>query len=174
MLSDHGFTGIVQEVYLNAWLEAHGFLAFAAAQPSGLDDIAPGTKAFALDPNRIYLNLKSRFPRGEVEAADRKALLADIAAGLEGLEHEGKRVVRKVFRAEEIYAGPRTPLGPDLVVLGEPGFDIKGSVKKKAIFGRTDLEGMHTWDDAFFWTAGGAGRDLHIEDLAEIILRNFS
>ncbi len=174
MLSDHGFTGIVQEVYLNAWLERNGYLKYATPEPGGLDDIASGTRAFALDPNRIYLNLKPRFPRGEVEPVDKKGLLAEIAAGLDGLEYEGRKVVRRVFRAEEVYSGPRTLMGPDLLVLGEPGFDMKGSVKKKTVFGRTDLEGMHTWDDAFFWAARDAGKDLHIEHLARIILKNFS
>ena len=31
----------------------------------------------------------------------------------------------------------------------QPGFDLKGSVKQREIFGRTPgLQGMHTWDDA--------------------------
>ena len=64
LMSDHGFTGIVQEVYLNAWLEREGYLSFANPSPKGLEDIAPGTTAFALDPNRIYLNLKGKFPAG--------------------------------------------------------------------------------------------------------------
>ena len=50
---------------------------------------------------------------------------------------------------------------------------MKGSVKKKEIFGRSDLQGMHTWDDAFFWAAEDHGDDLAIADLAPIILKNF-
>jgi predicted AlkP superfamily phosphohydrolase/phosphomutase len=174
ILSDHGFTGIVQEVSLNAWLESNGYLGFDHPQPEGLDAISEGTKAFALDPNRIYLNLEGRFPRGTVAQADRGALRKEIADKLGALEHEGQKVVRKVFIADEIYSGPETCLGPDLLVLGEPGFDMKGSVKRKEVFGRTSLQGMHTWDDAFFWAAEDHGKDLAIEDIASIILRNFT
>jgi predicted AlkP superfamily phosphohydrolase/phosphomutase len=63
-------------------------------------------------------------------------------------------------------------MGPDLIVLSNHGFDMKGSVKKKEIFGKTDLEGMHTWDDAFFFSYKKEKENLNISDLAEIILGN--
>src|SRR4030066_1044053 len=43
ILSDHGFTGIVQEVYLNVWLERNGYLKFSKPEPEGLGDIAART-----------------------------------------------------------------------------------------------------------------------------------
>ena len=173
ILSDHGFTGIVQEVYLNVWLERNGYLKFAKPEPEGLGDIAARTMAFALDPNRIYLNLKSKFPKGTVERSAKKALKEEIAGKLEKLEYQGRKVVRKVFFAEDVYSGPLAGKGPDLIVVGEPGFDMKGSVKKKEIFGRPGLQGMHTWDDAFCWASEDLGEDLAIEDVAPFILKNF-
>ncbi len=173
LMSDHGFTGIVQEVYLNAWLEREGYLTFSGPSPKGLEDIAPGTRAFALDPNRIYLNLKGKFPKGSVEPSEKKPLLDEIAAKIEGLEYNGRKVVRRVFRAEDVYSGPLVPRGPDLIVIGEYGYDMKGSVKKKEVFSRSSLQGMHTWDDAMFWSASEEGPDLAISDLAPIILKNF-
>jgi predicted AlkP superfamily phosphohydrolase/phosphomutase len=173
ILSDHGFTGIDQEVYLNAWLEKNGYLRYVKPEPASLDDIHGRTRAFALDPNRIYLNYKNKFPKGSVERSARRALKEDIAAKLAKLEFQGRRVVRKVFFAEDIYSGPQTGKGPDLIVVGEPGFDMKGSVKKKDIFGRSGLQGMHTWDDAFFWATEDLGDDLKIADVAPIILKNF-
>ena len=173
ILSDHGFTGIVQEVYLNAWLEKNGYLRFNKPEPAGLEDIAARTKAFALDPNRIYLNLKNKFPKGTVERSRRRALREEIAGKLRALEYHGQRVVRDVVFNEAVYSGPHVGKGPDLIVIGEPGFDMKGSVKKKEVFGRSGLQGMHTWDDAFFWSAADHGDGLAIEDLAAIILKNF-
>lgn len=173
ILSDHGFTGIVQEVYLNAWLEQHGYLRFVKPDPESLEDIHGRTRAFALDPNRIYLNFKNKFPKGSVERSARKALKGEIAAKLSKLEYQGRRVVRKVFFAEDVYSGPLTGKGPDLIVVGEPGFDMKGSVKKKEIFGRSGLQGMHTWDDAFFWATEDLGDGLKIADVAPVILKNF-
>jgi predicted AlkP superfamily phosphohydrolase/phosphomutase len=173
ILSDHGFTGIDQEVYLNAWLEKNGYLRFLKPEPASLEDIHGRTRAFALDPNRIYLNLKNRFPKGSVERSARKALKAEIAAKLAGLEYQGRRVVRKVFFGEDVYQGPHAGKGPDLIVVGEPGFDMKGSVRRKDVFGRSGLQGMHTWDDAFFWATEDLGDDLKISDVAPVILKNF-
>jgi len=173
LLSDHGFCGIEQEVYLNAWLEKEGYLKFAAAAPQGLEDIARESLAFALDPGRIYLNTQGRFPSGAVGEADREPLKKEIADKLGRLEHEGKRVIGKVFNAAEVYTGPLVSRGPDLLIVSEPGFDLKGSVKKKEVFGRTSLQGMHTWDDAFFWASGPSGEDLAIRNLASLILEDY-
>jgi predicted AlkP superfamily phosphohydrolase/phosphomutase len=173
ILSDHGFAGIDQEVYLNAWLEQNGYLRFIKPDPESLEDIHGRSRAFALDPNRIYFNYKNKFPKGSVERSARKALRDEIAGKLAKLEYMGRRVVRRVFFADDVYAGPQAAKGPDLIVVGEPGFDMKGSVKKKEIFGRSGLQGMHTWDDAFFWSADDLGDDLHIADVAPVILKNF-
>lgn len=54
---------------------------------------------------------------------------------------------------EELYNGPYLKQASDLVVLSAHGCDLKGKVNSPEVFGRTDLEGMHTQDDAFFITA---------------------
>ncbi len=173
LLSDHGFAGIRREFYLNAWLEKAGYLRFDGPAPHRLVDLAPGSRAFALDPGRIYINLKGRFPRGTVGTADRCALKREITAALKELESGGEKVVRAVFDADEIYTGPEAARGPDLVVLSERGFDVKGSLEKTEVFGRSDLQGMHTWDDAFLWTVKDPGKDLVISDVAALILEGF-
>jgi predicted AlkP superfamily phosphohydrolase/phosphomutase len=170
LLSDHGFTGIEQEVYLNVWLEDQGYLRFDPSPPESLGDISSASRAFAMDPNRIYLHLKDRFPKGSVDASERDALKKEIAEKLENLEWDGKKVVRKVFDAQHVYNGPYADQGPDLIVLSEYGFDMKGSIKKKEIFGRTELQGMHTWDDAFFWAIDDFGQDLSISNLSQILM----
>ena len=170
LLSDHGFTGIEQEVYLNVWLEEQGYLRFESSNPESLGEISSASRAFAMDPNRIYLNLKDKYPKGRVDPSEKHAVKREITAKLEKLEWEGKKVVRKVFDAEEVYNGPLKHQGPDLIVLSEYGYDMKGSIKKKEIFGRTDLQGMHTWDDAYFWANTDHGQDLAISDLSKIIL----
>ena len=174
LLSDHGFARLEYEVNLNAWLEREGYLKFATPAPKGLEDIAPESRAFALDPNRIYLNLRGKFPKGSVEPSAAKSLRAEIQAKLERLEFEGRNVVRKVFAAEDVYSGPLAAKGPDLLAVSEYGFDFKGSAKKKDVFTRTNLQGMHTWDDAFFWAPEDHGNNLSISDLAPVILENFS
>lgn len=173
LLSDHGFCQIEQEVYLNAWLQENGHLRFTGEAPGELRDIAPGSTAFALDPNRIYIHVENRFPKGAVTAAERPEIKKKIAGELQALTFEGRPVVRRVFDAAEVYSGPFVSAGPDLLVLAEPGFDLKGSVKRKEVFGRTNLEGMHTWDDAFFWADRMVGDDLKIGQLSTVILSHF-
>ncbi len=170
LLSDHGFTGIEQEVYLNVWLEEQDYLRFDSSPTESIGEIASSSRAFAMDPNRIYLNLKEKYPKGSVDSADKNVVKQDIADKLEKLEWNGKKVVRQVFDAQEVYKGPYADKGPDLIVLSEYGFDMKGSIKKKEIFGRTNLQGMHTWDDAFFWANADHGQALAIADLSKIIL----
>lgn len=173
LLSDHGFTGIEQEVYLNAWLEKEGYLKFKTSPPQNLNEIDNFSQAFAMDPNRIYLNTTGKFPQGCMDESETGALKKDISQKLEKLEFNGKSVVRKVFDTHQIYDGPYLERGPDLIVLSEYGFDMKGSVKKRDIFGRTNLQGMHTWDDAFFWAQQDYGDDLSISDLASFIMEHY-
>ena len=173
MLSDHGFTLIKKEVYLNRWLEEQGYLAFSSPNPESIADITDRTKAFALDPSRIYFNLKGKYPNGSVDKSEAQLLKEDIRTKLEGLTLDGEKVIKKVFSKEEIYSGPYTEQGPDIVVLSNPGFDLKGSVSKKEVFGKTKLAGMHTYDDAFFYSLEKPKDDLCITDLADIIMKKF-
>jgi predicted AlkP superfamily phosphohydrolase/phosphomutase len=106
-----------------------------------------------------------------VEKSDKKFLKDEIAAGLKELEYCGRKVVREVFDTEDIYAGPQVPNGPDLIALANRGFDFKGSLGSPEVFRRSDLQGMHTWDDAFFWSAGEPVPELAISDIAGLIMR---
>lgn len=162
LLSDHGFTEIQTEFYINAWLEQEGYLTFENDPPESYADVAASARLFALDPGRIYLHRKGRFPKGQQED---EAVLDEVKAKLEALEWEGQPVAERVWKRDELYRGPQTPLGPDLVVTPRRGVDIKGAIKKKEPFGRSHFTGMHTWDDAFFWASKDCGRDLCISDL---------
>ena len=173
MLSDHGFTLIKKEVYLNKWLEEQSYLKFDSQNPESVEQISGESKAFVLDPSRIYINLKGKYPKGFVKKSDAQGLKEEIKAKLEDLKFDGERVIKKIFERDEIYSGPFAEQGPDLVALSNPGFDLKGSVAKKEIFGRTKISGMHTWDDAFFWSAEKTNDNLNITELADIIMRKF-
>jgi len=174
ILSDHGFTAIQQEVYLNAWLEQEGYLSFESSAPKNLDEISPKTKAFALDPNRIYIHDSGRYPKGSVNPQEKQIIKESLKDHLKKLEFNGRKIVRNVFDTNEIYSGPHVSNGPDLIVLSEYGYDMKGSVKKKEIFDLSNLQGMHTWDNAFFWGTKDQGEDLQISDLAPLIMEHFS
>jgi predicted AlkP superfamily phosphohydrolase/phosphomutase len=169
MLSDHGFCGIVQEVQLNAWLQREGFLELQGLMD--LTGVSPGSRAFALDPGRIYIHRKGRYARGGVDEEEVPALKALITEKLLLLEWEGERIIREVFDAEQIYDGPCVAFGPDLVALSKPGFDLKCSPQAQGVFGHSGLVGMHTWDDAFLLSAHPVGEgEFWIGDVAGILM----
>lgn len=172
LLSDHGFCGIESEVYLNRWLAQEGYLSLQEGPDPSLESLDEKSLAFCLDPGRIYINLKGRFPRGSVDPAEGQALKKEIKDKLLKLEHNGKPVVRDVFFRDEIYSGPLAKRGPDLVALSHRGFDLKGSLESPRVFGRSGLQGMHTWDDAFLVTGAEMKSPLFIWDLSDTILRS--
>jgi hypothetical protein len=57
-----------------------------------------------------------------------------------------------------------------MVLLSHHGFDLKGTVTKQKVFGRSDLQGMHTQDDAFFFLNGDHEKVKGIADLKDIIV----
>lgn len=156
MLSDHGFAKIKTEVYLNRWLQEKGYLKFRKEPPDSIMDIGPGTTAFALDPSRIYINTEGKYPLGTVAQGDYLRVRQEIKEGLEDLRFQDEhRVVREIFLKEDLYRGPQAHFAPDLVLLSNKGYDLKGKANSPSIFGRTDLQGMHTQDDAFFYSSSG-------------------
>ncbi|MGW8323889.1 MAG: hypothetical protein ACWGSD_20295, partial [Thermodesulfobacteriota bacterium] len=139
-----------------------------------------GTRAFCLDPGRIYVNLEQRFPGGSVfPGKPYKDLVEELSAGLAEVTVTEKggateKVVRRVFRKDELYNGPCLTFAPDLIVLSEPGNNLKGATNKTEIFDtQGPFTGMHTQDDAFFLSdrpASSGLKDLHILDVTRTVV----
>jgi predicted AlkP superfamily phosphohydrolase/phosphomutase len=170
MLSDHGFCAIRSEVQVNAALRRAGLLQIDDATGRDLGGIADASRAFALDPGRIYVHRRDRFARGLVDPTEVEAVKEEVADLLLQLRYHGEPVIREVFDAAKIYSGPHAADGPDLVALSHPGFDLKASPSATEVFGRSDLVGMHTYDDAFLLAPRPVEGDLWIGDLAAILL----
>ncbi|OGQ51568.1 MAG: hypothetical protein A3J24_00795 [Deltaproteobacteria bacterium RIFCSPLOWO2_02_FULL_53_8] len=171
-MSDHGFTKIDKEVYMNAWLQESGFLKLNTAREY-YEQIDAGSSAFAMDPARIYINSDGRYPLGSVKHGDRAGVVADIKARLLSLNSPSdKPVIKAVYERDELYNGPATDRAPDLVAVGNDGFDLKGNLKKTEVFGNSHFKGMHTRHDAHCIMPVGLSHStrLHIEDLAGMIL----
>ncbi len=159
VLSDHGFTRARRIVFLNALLRRWGFLRFRPGATPGLEAIAPESRAYALVPGRIFLNLRGREPMGSVPpgpAAD--ALVDEIAARLRDLRDpsDGRVLFRAVHRREEVYHGPEAGRAAELIALPERGVDLKADFAAEEPFSvPRRLVGTHTHDDAFFYQRGG-------------------
>ncbi len=177
ILSDHGFTLIREQIYLNRWLMDEGYLDFDVWPPRSLNDIKKGSKVFVLDPSRFYLHLNGRYPKGCIESGDEAEKLLDkIVPKLLGLTVDGRRVIKRVYRKEEVYSGSFYHLAPDLVAISHYGYDLKGAINRERLTDRDMLTGCHTQDDAFFFINRQITSEVkrHISDVAPIVLSSLS
>ena len=118
IMSDHGFANFRRQFNLNTWLRQEGYIQ-PADSTSILKDVDwSRTKAYGLGINGLYLNLRGREKWGIVEPGqEREALLEELISKLEAMRDiDGRKVVRKVHRADKEYSGPATALAPDLIM----------------------------------------------------------
>ena len=184
ILSDHGFCPITYEVQLSKHLIEAGWTAAAEEVRTPLSFDPARTRAYCLIPGRIYVNLAGREPGGIVPPGQYDPVRDGIARDLLALrDPQGRAVIRKVVRREELYwpqgrsapnPAARTPGGPppyaqapDLVAIPHDGYDLKMGLIAPQIFGRTALEGMHTYGDALCFARhiDLPGGDLEIRQL---------
>ena len=90
LMSDHGFCGIQSEVYVNRYLANAGFLKWEKDPPDSFEDISADSRAFALDPSRIYVHRKGRYPKGSVEEGDVPAVREELKALFLSMEKDGR------------------------------------------------------------------------------------
>jgi predicted AlkP superfamily phosphohydrolase/phosphomutase len=173
IMSDHGFTPIKQQVYLNHWLVENGYLKLKSGART-IEDIEEGSVAFALDPGRIYINLKGKYPRGVIDRADLQHVLEEIKQGLSEISADGTPIIKRIYFKEELYRGPLADCAPDLCVQTIYGYDLKGAVNKRQLMDREVFTGMHTQDDAMLFINAPRGElrseRPHITDVAPTLL----
>jgi len=162
ILADHGFCRIEQELYLNHWLAENGYLVMKTPKMGAplLEIDAEKSRAFSLDPGRIFLNVRGRQPNGCVEPRDAERLRNEIADGLAKMRvkvpwsAEPVAPLEKIMRREEIYQGPWAHLAADLVLHSRDGFEMKGKFNHPSISQLGHLNGMHTFGDAMLYVRG--------------------
>lgn len=172
IISDHGFGSAEVSVNVNQPLKENGLLELdAETGKKKYNAITDKTKAFALAPGRIYLNWKDRFPSGSVLESNRASIIKDIASIFDELEYQNRKVIKGVFRKEEIYKGEYRNDAPDLILLANSGFNLKADISKEVRFEKEIFTGKHTYEDAIFvsnqklWEAKD---DLSVEDVIEL------
>ena len=176
LISDHGFELLEKEVNVNFLLNEAGFLFLEEDSKKSYKGIERKTKAFALDPGRIYINLKQKYPKGSVTPDDYKKILCEIEERFKTLELNGKKVIRKIYRKEDTYKGPYVYSAPDLVLMPERGFNLKAGLKATKLFENSRFTGKHSQDDAFLLInkkieEGCLPENLKIQDILDIIYK---
>ncbi len=171
LLSDHGFTTLKEEVNVNHWLYRQGLLRFNRMPPQSLKDLHPDTKAYALYPGRIFINLQGRERTGSIApGTPYEELRAYLRRALPEIKNSaGQSVIKQVLNIEELVAQnedtsrlrqfrPHATL-PDLLAIPNEGFDLKGRLWDEKLFDKTVFNGTHTFHDAFV-----AAKNLHLPD----------
>ena len=174
ILSDHGFTELKKDFYLNRWLIEEGYLTLADPTPTNLTGMAPSSKLFSMAPGRIYLHLEGRTPHGTVSNDHKAELLKkEISESLENVHdpETGSKVIQKVIdmRGEwELTDFDNSSLQlPDLIAIPSPGYELKGELSGAELFGTDRFTGMHSYGDAFIYLNGERGAEnLDITDIA--------
>jgi predicted AlkP superfamily phosphohydrolase/phosphomutase len=130
VMSDHGFANFGWQFNLNSWLRDWDYLHPAECSSIMTNVDWSRTKAYGLGINGLYLNLKGRERDGIVEPGKQaEELMEEITNRLvEGTkwkkpnEEDEQPVIRKVYRASEVYAGDALAFAPDLIIGYHRGF----------------------------------------------------
>jgi len=150
VMSDHGFCVTEREVLINNLLRREGLLIPKPGAKAIQDIDFAQTKAFALDPARIYIH-DERFSQGHRLTENQRQRLVDyIIDACSNLEYAGSPVFQHIFRREDIYSGPLLSQAADILLVTNKGFDAKGTLRREDIFCPPRFQGMHSYDNAFF------------------------
>lgn len=168
LLSDHGMEPIKKSVNLNWLLQDAGYLMMGDRPDRGYDNMASGTKAFVLDPGRVYLNHGGRYPRGEVCSPE--DLLEELTILFKDMRCGGERVIKNVLLKEEVYHGDQIDRAPDIILVPESGYNLKGTLKYDALFEENIFRGKHTEHDAFLYCSDSElPNNPRVEDVRGLI-----
>lgn len=176
LLSDHGFTELNKDVYLNRWLISNGYLTLSEPNATNLNAVGSESKAFSMAPGRIYLHLKDKSPKGKLlEGSEAQGVREELTSSLLGIQdpETGSSVIERVvdMRSEWVSADfDRSPVQlPDLIAVPKHGYEIKGELNAPELFGFDRFSGMHSYGDALIYLNGDPVNGIDITDLPAII-----
>ena len=140
IVSDHGFHSWRKAVNLNTWLVQQGYMVIQGQQPGEkkLEDLFGGgefwenvdwsrTRAYAMGLGQIYFNLRGRESKGIVSpGAEAKQLADELAAKLLTITdpEDGSRIVRSVYKRDDVYSGEYIGNAAELQVGMEDGYRV--------------------------------------------------
>ncbi len=150
ILSDHGMEDIETNVYLNKFLQEKGFLVLNQ-EKERYKQIQEETTAFAMDPGRIYIHKKDKYPNGSVTKEKEKEVINELKNALNEFKYDGRDVVKEVYERDEIYSGDNFEDAPDLVALPNKGLRFRGKIEAQELFETDVFSGKHTYEDSFLY-----------------------
>ena len=139
IVSDHGFHSWRKSVNLNTWLVQQGYMVVRGQQAEKkLDDLFGGgefwenvdwskTRVYAMGLGQVYFNLRGREAKGIVSpGAEAKQLADELSARLLTMQdpEDGSRIVRAVYKRDDIYTGEFLGNAAELQVGMEDGYRV--------------------------------------------------
>lgn len=196
MVSDHGFTGSREILYVNTWLERQGYLTWkgeAEMVSSDSQELEPDfyrlsafdmcqTRAFALtaSSNGIHIVVCGKKGEDGVPPEDYERFRRELSDALltQCLDPEtGESIVSEVWTREQVFAGPKMDLAPDLTLTlrDHSFFSVRRSTT--ILRKRPRIMGTHHPDGVFIARGPGIRQGetigaLQLVDIAPTILYN--
>ena len=153
VMSDHGFGSFRRQFNLNSWLLDNGYLRTNRAPTrdgsAGFPNVDwKRTRAYGLGINSLYLNRQGREVHGMVTNAQADRLTRDLIDRLEAVTdpQTGGKVIARVYRATDVYAGAHTADSPDLII----GYERNYRASWETILGGFPRE--HVTDNLNAWS----------------------
>lgn len=173
-VSDHGFAAQKISVNLNCLLAENGFLQLRESNRPSYIDMTAETKAFAMDPGRIYLHRNGRHPRGTVTDETAEELMQRLTSFFMSAEVGGKKIATEVLRGKDIYHGAFAHRAPDLVVMAAEDVALSGRMNLTELIEPTKINGKHTyWESSFFVRGNNIGKipdEMKVENVLDVIM----
>ncbi len=172
-VSDHGFAAQKMSVNLNCLLSQNGYLQLRASDRPSYIDMLPETKAFAMDPGRIYLHRDGRHPGGTVSDEQSEDLMRQLTSFFLSAEVNGQKIAAEVHRGADIYSGNFAHRAPDLVVMPAVDVALSGRMNLTELIEPTAINGKHTYTESSFFVRGNdlgqIPNDMKVEDVLSVI-----
>ena len=194
IVSDHGFGPSTEIVHINVWLQEQGYLTWRTpgSEEQGTDAWKrrlhsnfvlldwERTTAYAPTSSRNGIHIRAAGPLGRSGRLPHyDAFRDELMNKLYGIldPHTGERIVRRVWKREEVYFGEHMMDAPDLVLeLRDHGFvSIRNS--SPAVQARSEVTGTHRPNGIFL--AAGAGirkqarvHSVSVLDVASTVLHS--
>ncbi len=173
VMADHGFEHQEMSVNVNCLLREHGFLSLKDSPRPAYTQMTTQTKAFAMDPGRLYLHRKDRYPHGTLDNDAAELAAEELTTLFLGLEVEGKKLVDRVLRGSDIYHGPFAHRAPDLILMAAEGVALSGRMNLEHLIEPVLINGKHTFENSTFFARGLTASDLpetmRVQDVLSVL-----
>jgi len=172
-VSDHGFARQRYSVNVNKILHDHGFLNLSPSDRPSYVDMTPETKAFAMDPGRVYLHRRDKYPNGQLDEDRAEEVAEDVTQALAHFEINGRPIVERILRGRDVYQGPFAYRAPDLILMPAEDIAFSGRMNLTELVETTPINGRHTFENSTFFYRGQADveipRPMRVENVLEVM-----